>query len=103
MVLSSQKIDKNQYVTGEEILPSDQSNLKKQAKFTCSVLRKASGKQPKVIEDQGIKKVETLKVLKPHVHQFSIKEIILKDQLNEKVKNEVERTKKQKKRWLEKI
>ena len=49
MALSSQKIDKNQYLTGEEILPSDQSNLKKQAKFTDSVLRKALGKQQKVI------------------------------------------------------
>ena len=34
--LSSGKIDKYEYLTGEEILPSDQSRIKDQAKFTHS-------------------------------------------------------------------
>ena len=32
--LSSRKIDKYEYLTGEEILPSDQSRIIEQAKFT---------------------------------------------------------------------
>ena len=39
--LSSGKIDKYQFLTGEEILPSDQSRIIEQAKFTYSPLRKA--------------------------------------------------------------
>ena len=34
MSLSSGKIDKYEYLTGEEILPSDQSRMIQQAKFT---------------------------------------------------------------------
>ena len=33
-VLSSGKIDKYEYLSGEEILPSDQSRIIQQAKFT---------------------------------------------------------------------
>ena len=39
--LSSDKIDKYEYLTGEEILPSHQSRIIKQAKFTYSLLGKA--------------------------------------------------------------
>ena len=38
--LSSGKIDKYEYLTGEEILPQDQSRLVEQAKFTYSPLGK---------------------------------------------------------------
>ena len=38
---SSGKIDKFEYLTGEEILPSDQSRIIEQAKFTYSSLGKA--------------------------------------------------------------
>ena len=51
--LSSEKIDKYEYLTGEEILPSDQRRVIEQAKFTYSPLRKALEKQTKTIEDQG--------------------------------------------------
>ena len=37
LVLSSGKIDKNQYLTGEEISSSDQSRIIKQAKLTNAV------------------------------------------------------------------
>ena len=36
--LSSGKIDKHEYLTGEEILQSDQSGIIEQAKFTYSTL-----------------------------------------------------------------
>ena len=39
--LSSGKIDKFEYLTGEEILPPDQRRVIKQAKFTYSSLRKS--------------------------------------------------------------
>ena len=53
--LSSSKIDKYEYLTGKEILPSDQSLMIKQTKFTYSPLSKALEKQINSIEDQGIK------------------------------------------------
>ena len=38
--LSSWEIDKYEYLTGEEILPSDQSRIIEQAKFTYSSMVK---------------------------------------------------------------
>ena len=63
--LSSGKTDKYEYLTGEEILPSNQQQIIEQAKFTYSPLGKAFEKQIKTIEDQGEKQVEALKDLKP--------------------------------------
>ena len=53
--LSSGKIGKYEYLTGEEILPSHQQRIIEQAKFTYSPLGKAFEKQTKTIEDQGAK------------------------------------------------
>ena len=39
--LLSGKIDKHEYITGEKILPHDQSKVIKQDKFTYSPLRKS--------------------------------------------------------------
>ena len=50
VALLSGKIDKYEYLIGEEILPSGQSRIIEQGKL---------------IEDQGIKQVEALKALKP--------------------------------------
>ena len=47
--LSSGKIDKYEYLTGEEILPSDQSRKIEQAKFTFSPRNKSFEKQIKII------------------------------------------------------
>ena len=44
-LLSSSKIDIHEYLTGEEILPSDQRRIIEQAKFTYSPLDKALEKQ----------------------------------------------------------
>ena len=63
-VLSSGKIHNYEYLTGEEILPSNQQKIIEQAKFTYSALGKAFEKQIKTIEDQGEKQVEALKGLK---------------------------------------
>ena len=53
--LSSGKIDQYEYLTGEEILPSNQQQIIEQAKFIYSPLGKAFEKQTKSIEDQGEK------------------------------------------------
>ena len=53
--LSSGKIHKYEYLTGEDILPSNQQQIIEQAKFTYSPLGKAFEKQIKTIEDQGQK------------------------------------------------
>ena len=53
LVLPSGKIDKYEYLTGEEILVSDQRKVMEQAKFTYFSLEKALEKQTKKIEYQG--------------------------------------------------
>ena len=58
--LSSGKIDKYEYLTGEEILPSNQRQIIEQAKFTYSPLGKAFEKQTKTFTDQGIKQVKAI-------------------------------------------
>ena len=54
--LSSGKLDKYEYLTGEGILPSNQQQIIQQAKFNYSPLGKAIEKQRKTIEDHGKKK-----------------------------------------------
>ena len=58
--LSSGKIDKYEYLTGEEILPSNQQQIIEQAKFTYSPLGKGFEKQTKTIEDQGEKQIKAI-------------------------------------------
>ena len=63
--LISGKIHKHEYLTGEDILPSNQQQIIEQARFTFSPLKKPFEKQIKTIEDQGKKQVEAFKNLKP--------------------------------------
>ena len=63
--LSSGKIHRYEYLTGEDIVPSNQQQIIEQAKFIYSPLGKAFEKQIKTIEDQGPKQVDALKDLKP--------------------------------------
>ena len=63
--LSSGKLHIYEYLTGEDILPSNQQQIIEQTKFTYSLLGKAFDKQIKTIEDQGKKQVDALKKLKP--------------------------------------
>ena len=62
--LSSGKVHKYEYLTGEDILPSSNQQIIKQARFTYSPLRKAFNKQINTIKDQGEKQIETLKSIK---------------------------------------
>ena len=67
--LSSGKIDKYEFLSGEEILPSNQQQIIEQAKFTFSPLGEAFEKQTKTIEDQEKKQqvdaLKSLESLKP--------------------------------------
>ena len=58
--LSSGKIDKYEYLTGEEILPIDQRRVVEQAKFTYTSLGKALEKQTKTIENKEVKEIKAL-------------------------------------------
>ena len=62
--LSSGKIHKYEYLTGEDILPSNQQQIIQPWKITYSPLRKAFKKEIKTIEDQGKKQVDALENLK---------------------------------------
>ena len=72
--LSSGKTCKYEYLTGEDILPSNQQQIIEQAKFTYSPLGKAFEKQIKTIEDQGKKQVDALENLKPKEERKSIED-----------------------------
>ena len=61
--LSSGKIDKYEYRTGEEILPINQQQITEQAKFTYYSLGNVFDKQTKTTEEQGEKQVNALKSL----------------------------------------
>ena len=63
--LSSGKIDKYEYLTVEEILPSNQQRIIEQAKFTYSPLGKAFEKQTKTIEDQEVKQIKAIQDKRP--------------------------------------
>ena len=60
LALSSGKINKYKYLTGENILPSNQQQIIEQAKFTYSPLGKAFEKQIKTTEDQGEKQIKAI-------------------------------------------
>ena len=62
--LSSGKLHKYEYLTGEDILPSIQQQIIEQTKFPYSPLGRAFDKQIKTIEDQGKKQVDALNTLK---------------------------------------
>ena len=85
---SSGKFHKYEYLTGEDILPSNQQQIIEQAKFTYSPLGKAFEKQIKTIEDQGEKQITALKVLEPKAIESGSnnKPVITKEIYDEKVK-----------------
>ena len=58
--LSSGKFNKFEYLTGEELLPSNKQQIIEQAKFTYCPLGKAFEKQTKTIEDQGEKQIKAI-------------------------------------------
>ena len=93
---SSDKIDKYEYLTGEEMLPSDQSRITEQAKFTFSPFGKAFEKLIKAIEEQGKNQVEASEVLRPKKNQEleTIEGIFPKKIRHNEIKNEIDEIKK---------
>ena len=90
--LSSGKLDKHEYLTGEDILPSNQQQIIQQAKFNYSPLGKAIEKQIKTIKDQGEKQVVALESLKPTDKKLPpIKDFIPIENLNPEIINEIKR------------
>ena len=90
--LSSGKLDKYEYLTGEEILPSNQQQIIQQAKFTYSPLGRALEKQRKTIEDQGEKQVVALESLKDSDKKLPpIKDFIPMENLNPEIINVLKR------------
>ena len=88
----SGKLDKYEYLTGEEILPSDQQQIIQQTKFTYSPLGKAFEKQTKTIKDQGKKQVVALESLKdPNKKLTPVKDFIPMENLNPEIINEIKR------------
>ena len=90
--LSSGKLDKYEYLTGEEILPTNQQQVIEQVKFTYSPLGKALEKQRKTIEDQGEKQVAALESLKDSDKKLTpIKDFMPMENLNPEIINEIKR------------
>ena len=79
--LSSSKIHKYEYLTGEDILPSNQQQIIEQARFTYSPLGKAFKKQIKTIEDQGQNQIEALNTVNSN-NQLTTEDVIPKNALN---------------------
>ena len=97
--LSSGKLDQYEYLTGEEILPSNQQQIIEQTKFTYSPLGKAFEKQTKTIKDQGKKQVDALESLKTSDKKLSsIKDFISKENQNSDIINEIKRIKEEEKK-----
>ena len=64
LTLLSNKIDKYESLTGEEVLPLNQSQMIEQAEFTCSNLGKAFEKQRKTIENKEAKQKKGIRAFK---------------------------------------
>ena len=87
--LSPGKIDKYEYLTGAEILPSNQQQIIQQAKFNYSPLGKALEKQRRTIEDQGEKQVDALKT--SYKKLSSIKNFVPTEKFNLEIIDEIKR------------
>ena len=90
--LSSDKIHMYEYLTGEDIILSNQQQIIEQAKFTYFPLGKPFEKQTKTIKDQGEKQVNALKYLESSDKQLSsIKVFISKERLNPEIVDEIKK------------
>ena len=90
--LSSGEIHKYEYLTGEDVLPSNQQQIIEQAKYTYSLLGKAFENQTKTIEDQGKKQVEALNTFQSDNKKLTTEDLIPKSALiNDESKKEIEK------------
>ena len=88
--LSSGKIHKYEYITGEDVIPSNKQQIVEQVKFSYSPLGKAFEKQTKIIEDQ----VNALNTFKSD-NKLTIEDIIPKSALiNDESKKELDKIEK---------
>ena len=101
--LSSKEIRKYEYLTSEEILPSNQKQIIEQAKFTFLLWETGFKRQLKTIEDQGKKQVETLKDLKPKETRKSIEGIFPEGYRSLEIKNEINKIREYQKMSIETI
>ena len=99
--LSSGKIDKYEYLTGKDILPSNQQQIIEQARFTYSPLGKAFEKQIQTIKDQGEKQIDVLKDLKPKEQTKSIEGIFPEGYESVEIKNKLNKIKEYEKKSIE--
>ena len=91
------------YLTGEDILPSNQEQIIEQAKFTYSPLGKAFEKQIKTIEDKGHKQIDALESLRPQKQKKTIEDIFPEGYESVAIKNEQNKIKEYKKKLIETI
>ena len=94
--LSSGKIDKYEYPTDEELLPSNQQQIIQQAKFNYSPLGKSFEKQRVTIENQGENQVDALKT--SYKKLPSIKDFVPTEKFNLEIINEIKRIEELKKK-----
>ena len=84
-ILSSGKIDKYEYLTGEEILPFNQQQIIEQAKFTYSPLGKTFEQQTTTIKDQVEKQTKAIqdktpiKSIKKFTYDINDSPVVLKE------------------------
>ena len=90
--LSSGGIHKYEYLTVDNILPSNQQQIVEQAKFTHSPLGKVFEKQIKTIKDQGEKQVEALNTFKSD-NKLTIEDMIPSAFNNDEAKKELNKIK----------
>ena len=91
--LSSGKTHKYEYLTGEDILPTNQQQIIEQIKFTYSPLGKTFEKQIKGIGIHGEKQVDALNILK-YINQLTIEDVIPKNAMNNaEAKKRLDKTK----------
>ena len=97
--LSSEKINKHEYLTRGEILSSNQKKKKvEQVKFTYSSLEKSFEKQTKITEDH----VKVSKSLESSEKRLaSIKDYISKERLHPEIAYEKERIEKEERKLIE--
>ena len=86
-------MDKYEYITGEDILPSDQSRKITQTKFAYFRFEKALENQRKTIEEQGKKEAKALKVLEPNTKKLLIRDVIPENILRTETRTELNRIK----------
>ena len=79
--LSQGKIHKYEYLTGKDILPSDQQQTIEQNKFTYSPLGTVFKKQIKIIEEKREKQFKALNTFKSDNEKLSIEDVIPKNAL----------------------